>query len=159
MAVFHSEMAFPSVISRWLPTETFFFSLLFCYFLFPLLFFYSKLYFDIITDVHKSYKNKIRNSCITSVQENASYVVPLLSLYQHTLLHIWYQVCGSFFPHILNNSVTPAGYPTIYCNSDIIYLDILSDSTGSVLQDHSPLFRCQLQLQVVTSVFDQLAIN
>lgn len=62
---------------------------------------------------------------------------------------------GGGDPHIHSgNSLIPTRCPTISLTSDTIYLEIRSDPTGLTLS-----LRCHWKIQVVTSAFDQLALN
>lgn len=50
-------------------------------------------------------------------------------------LRFWHSVpmCGVLFYTPPSNSLTPTGWPTIQLNSDVIYQEIASVSTGNVL--------------------------
>lgn len=59
-----------------------------------------------------------------------------------------------------SNSWTPARCPAVGRNSDTVYPEAESHSTGKGLRPPSTLhFRCQSQVQAVTRASDQLVVN
>ena len=74
--------------------------------------------------------------------------------------HSSHQMCRGF-PHT-SISATLAGCPIIYLNSDITYLETESNPQveDSVVEDYPHHhFRCQSQVQAVTCMSEQLAVN